>query len=368
MNLREKLNGLLHSRRTWRIVRHILFWLIAYLFFISFFGRANRDYQSTLVFASMLFPVAIATSYFLNYYLIPRFLFTKRYFRFALFSFYTLVITTWLETMITMFTLIIVSDYQVSRMDPASFDVVFMLVGFYFIILGASSIKIIQNFFDIKQQNRRLDDLRLQAEIRLKEAELKLLRAQIHPHFLFNTLNNLYGLTLEKSELAPELVLKLADLMDYMLYRCNQPLVPLESEILHLKNYIDIERLRYDGDLDLQFLVEGKTRNYTIAPMLLLPLIENAFKHGVSKSVNHPFVHIRIHISEHKVQLQVKNSCSVNNEKQESYTGGIGLQNLQKRLHLLYPEQHAIDYSQHGNYYRANLQLQLEPQQTLNGA
>lgn len=348
------------SAHALKIGRHLLFWTIAYLFFISFFGRANRDYRSTLVFASMLFPVAIATSYFLNYYLIPRFLFTKRYFRFALFLFYTLVITSWIETMISMFTLIIVSDYQISRMDPASFDLVFMLVGFYFIILGAGSIKIIQNTFEIKQQNKQLDELRFQAELRLKEAELKLLRAQIHPHFLFNTLNNLYGLTLEKSELAPELVLKLADLMDYMLYRCNQPRVPLGNEILHLGNYIEIERLRYDGNLDLQFTSEGKTEKLFIAPMLLLPLVENAFKHGVSKSIDQPFVNIQLSVNDHELSLHVKNSCPLNNSQEEVYSRGIGIQNLQKRLQLIYPNKHTITYAQEGSIYMASLQIELE--------
>ena len=340
--------------------QHFLFWVISYLFFILFFGRANRDYQTTIVFASLLFPLGIGTSYFLNYYLIPRFLFRGDYARFALFLFYTFVMSLWCELMISMFVFTIVSDFQVYKLDPSSFDVVFLLVGLYFIILAFIAIEQVRRAFLVEKENTRLEKIQLETDLKLHEAELKLLRAQIHPHFLFNTLNNLYGLTLEKSELAPELVLKLSDLMDYMLYKCNRPKVQLNSELEHLKNYLEIERIRYGKKLKTEFGVEGKTNQLQIAPMLLLAFFENAFKHGASKSVQNPFVNIHIKIEEQQVELQICNSRNPLYEKTEDYTKGIGLKNVQKRLELIYPDRHQLEIIQKNETFEIRLQLLLE--------
>ena len=180
-----------HLPRFYRIGAHILYWLLAYVFFIIFYGRANRDYNVTIIFATMLFPLSIATTYFVNYFLIPRYLFTKRYGRFILFSFYTLVYSVWLEMVISFFVFIIISNYQLYKMDPTSFDAVFLFVGLYFIIIAATVIMLVRRSFQIQKRNTLIDRKRYETELKLKEAELKLLKAQIHPHFLFNTLNNL---------------------------------------------------------------------------------------------------------------------------------------------------------------------------------
>ncbi|RKD91529.1 sensor histidine kinase [Mangrovibacterium diazotrophicum] len=338
--------------------QHLLFWIIAYLFFVLFFGRANRDYPTTITFASMLFPLAIATSYFLNYFLIPKFLFTRSYFRFALFLFYTLIITLWLETLISMFVFMFITDLKLYKLDPSAFDVVFLLVGLYFVILAFIAIEQIKRAFEMKKENTELANRQYETELKLRESELKLLRAQIHPHFLFNTLNNLYGLTLEKSDLAPELVLKLSDLMDYMLYKCNKPKVKLGDELDHLKNYIEIERIRYGEKLKLDFRIDGQTEELEIAPMLLLAFFENAFKHGVSKSLEKPFVDIRLNIAGAKLELNIKNSCETTSPKEEDYTHGIGLKNVRKRLELIYPG-HNLQIVNKANTFEIDLILNL---------
>lgn len=340
--------------------QHFLFWVVSYLFFILFFGRANRDYQTTIIFTSLLFPLAIITSYFLNYYLIPRFLFTGKYWRFALFLFYTLVFTLWFEVMISMFVFVIVSDFQVYKLDPTSFDVVFLLVGLYFIILSFIAIEQVKRAFEIKKENTRLEKRQLETELKLRESELKLLRAQIHPHFLFNTLNNLYGLTLEKSDLAPELVLKLSDLMDYMLYKCNRPKVSLKRELEHLKNYIEVEKIRYGEKLEIEFQQKGRADHLEIAPMLLLVFFENAFKHGVSKSIQNPFVSINIEIKEHRFMLHVKNRKNRSSMNEGDYAKGIGLKNVQKRLKLVYPNQHQLEINPKEDTFEIRLWLELD--------
>ena len=230
----------------------------------------------------MLFPIAIGTTYLLIYYLIPRFLLQGKYFKFFVLLVYLIVFSECLSMVISLFTFIRITNYTISSLDPSSYDVMSLVVGLYFVSLIAVVIKQVKRSFMMKQRNTELENKKLETELKLKEAELNLLRAQIHPHFLFNTLNNLYGLTLEKSELAPELVLRLSGLLDYMLYRCNQPLVMLKDELEQLQNYIELEQIRYGKGLRLRVQIEGQPKEIQIAPMLLFTFVENAFKHGVS--------------------------------------------------------------------------------------
>jgi sensor histidine kinase YesM len=342
-----------------KLSHHLLFWLVSYLFFVLFFGRANRDYPTTVAFASMLFPLAIATSYFLNYYLIPKFLFKTAYFRFSLFLIYTLIFTLWLEMLISLFILVFITDLKLYMLDPSTFDVVFLLVGLYFVILAFIAMEQVKRAFTMKKENTELMNRQYETELKLREAELKLLRAQIHPHFLFNTLNNLYGLTLEKSDLAPELVLKLSDLMDYMLYKCNKPKVRLSDELEHLKNYVEIERIRYGEKVKIDFRLEGHPDGLQIAPMLLLAFFENAFKHGVSKSLEKPFVSIVLNMTASSIHLNIRNSCQPQNLNEEDYTHGIGLKNVRKRLNLLYPK-HRLHIGNKANTFEIDLKLSLQ--------
>lgn len=140
------------ASKYYRIFSHLIFWFAAYLFFIIFYGRANRDYFVTVVFASMLFPLSIATTYFINYYLIPRFLLTQKYSKFILFSFYTLVISIWLELLISLSVFVFFGNYQIYKMDPSSFDAVLLFVGLYFIILVATAIKLVRRSFQIQKK------------------------------------------------------------------------------------------------------------------------------------------------------------------------------------------------------------------------
>ncbi|NOR73699.1 MAG: histidine kinase [Draconibacterium sp.] len=349
---------IIHSKYL-RIFYHLLFWLVAYFFFVIFYGRANRDYSVTILFALMLFPLSIATTYFINYYLIPRFLFTKKYGKFVLLSFYTLVISIWLELLISLSIFIFIGNYQMYKMDPSSFDAVLLFVGLYFIIIVATAIKLVRHSFQIQKKNRELDNLKLETELKLKEAELKLLKAQIHPHFLFNTLNNLYGLTLEKSDKAPDLVLKLSEILDYILYRCNEKRVSLSEEIHNLKNYIEIEKIRYSEELKLELHFPENTNNLSIAPLIILPFVENAFKHGVSNYPGIATVKINILLTGNNLIFNIKNSKNPNIKKNKNYTKGIGLNNVKKRLNLIYPEKYILSINDYSETFLVNLTLQL---------
>jgi len=186
------------------------------------------------------------------------------------------------------------------------------------------------------------------------------LKAQIHPHFLFNTLNNLYGLTLEKSDEAPDLVLKLSEILDYILYRCDAKRVLLSEELYNLKNYIEIEKIRYSNKLSLNVhFVEDKA-GLKITPLIILPFVENAFKHGVSNYPGMAFVKIEMVLIGQSFIFKIKNSKNPDEVKNGNHTKGIGLENVKKRLAFLYPQKHILSINQSDDTFSVNLTLELE--------
>lgn len=200
---------------------------------------------------------------------------------------------------------------------------------------------------------------RIVQEITVKklEAEVSFLRSQINPHFLFNVLNNLYALTLKKSDLAPDVVLKLSAMMEYMLYDSDDSKVLLQKEISSLHNYIELENLRLDNRSNIRLNITGAVNGQEIAPLLLLPVIENAFKHGVSKQTEHAWMHCKLNIDENTLRLQVENSKPVSSP--ENNKGGIGLKNLKKRLELLYPDRHKLQIQDNENTFLVKLEIEL---------
>ncbi|MBN9380983.1 MAG: histidine kinase [Chitinophagaceae bacterium] len=195
-----------------------------------------------------------------------------------------------------------------------------------------------------------------EAQVEKLQAEVNYLRSQVNPHFLFNALNNLYALTIKKSDNAPNIVLKLSELMEYMLYESDETFVPLEKEIKYLSNYLELEKIRQGNEADIQLTVEGVAGDCRIPPFLILPLVENAFKHGVSRAVENAYLHIYIRIDE-GMEIVVVNSKS--NLRQQGKDGGIGLLNLKKRLALLYPGKHELRIEDQPDKYQVLLKVEL---------
>lgn len=195
--------------------------------------------------------------------------------------------------------------------------------------------------------------------LRLREeglrAELALLKAQIDPHFFFNTLNNLYGLTLARSEQAPALILKLSDLMRFTIYEGRKDHVALRDEICYLQNYLDIQRIRTRMDqVDLRFETEVADDLLMVPPLLLIMLVENAIKHGVGSLASAAFVHMRLEASPNDLTFTVKN----NYESRPNSPRGIGLANMKRRLALLFPKCHQLQYQEKDGIYSATLRLE----------
>lgn len=176
-----------------------------------------------------------------------------------------------------------------------------------------------------------------QLQVEKKISELNYLKSQTNPHFLFNTLNNIYALSRNKSDKAPESLLRLSALLRYMLYETSAHRIPIEKELSIIEDYLELEKLRYDGTLDLVFSRELDNKNIMLPPLILLPLIENAFKHGASETQHYPYVHINLVVRDHRLVFIVNNSC-VPAENISSGHSGIGLHNLQHQLRLLYTD------------------------------
>jgi hypothetical protein len=172
-------------------------------------------------------------------------------------------------------------------------------------------------------------------------AQLELLKSQVHPHFIFNTLNNLYSLSLHQDPRTPDLIHRLSSLLSYMLYESKDAMIPMAKEVEYVLNYVELQKIRYSDRLDVSINIFGTLEKFYVTPLILLPLIENCFKHGVSNEAEHCWIRMDLSRSEDWVIVKFENSRSVNGHALVD-TGGIGLANVRRRLEILYPEQHEL--------------------------
>lgn len=194
-------------------------------------------------------------------------------------------------------------------------------------------------------------------KIEKQEAELNYLKSQTNPHFLFNTLNNIYSLARDKSDLAPESILRLSKILRFMLYETNGEYIAVELELKIMSDYLELEKLRYDDSLRINFNYDVEDMRQSLPPLLLIPLVENAFKHGVSETRNQPFVDIHLSINNRQLLFVVKNSCD-NSLDEKKIKEKIGLSNLKRQLELLFTE-HELNIQPTENEFVAILKINL---------
>ena len=349
----HKIIGILKQSERIRIVYHVVFWLfVAFFYFILF--SWNSDFREvSIIFSTGLLPVAILVTYFFNYTLVPKYLWKKRYGRFFLFSFYTLLVATWLSFLIVFYALIHILNTKAS-LDPAVLQPELQVMTLYFVVFFAIATKQVKRAFIIQQEKNELVKTKLSTELKLKEAELKILKAQIHPHFLFNTLNNLYGLTLEKSDEAPGLVLRLSEILDYILYQVDKPRVSLQEDIMHIREYIELEKVRFQDTLNVTMNIQEVEVEIEIAPMMLLPFVENAFKHG-DLVEGYLTLFISLSMKNDRLDFTIRNSV-MQHDNEESKTG-IGLENIRKRLELHYKDRFKLKHEFIDSWYSVDLSI-----------
>ncbi|MGB3589425.1 MAG: histidine kinase, partial [Tunicatimonas sp.] len=309
------------------------------------------------VFRAVGMPVKIMATYLLVYFQIPLLLQKKKYIQFIL----SLVVSILFFTILYRFNNIHIaerlSDPEGIResLGQIIWEFEFTVLGYFDRVYG-----VVFLFLFIKMiRDRGIEKQRIEMLKQEKaNAELNFLKAQIHPHFLFNTLNNLYALTLEKSDKAPEVVAKLAEMLDYILYRCQDEKVPISQEITLLEHYIDLEKIRYGDRLSLDFNYSVDNLQTPVAPLILISIVENAFKHGVSNVVGSAMVAISLKVQNGTLDFRVVNSKpTVAEDDPMNYRKGIGVQNAQRQLDLLYPNQYEWQIKEHAETYEVNLRL-----------
>jgi len=333
----------LFTRQRWVI--HIYFWMLILAFYVVFFGHKNSNYLQTFLFVFMLMPVTIGTTYFLNYFLIPQYLMKERYGFFFLYFVYTLIGSTFFEMSIAMVTFVVLAEVKIRSMSPASINIFFLLTSLLMVVFFGVAIKMLLHWRKSKEDYQRL-------MLEKVEAELKFLKTQLNPHFLFNTLNNLYYLASEKSDRTPQAILALSEILDYVLKDARSVYVPLDKELKQVENYIALELLRYEDRVKVETLVRGSSEGCNIAPMMLITLIENAFKHGAMRVTGESWIKMKVECSLEKVDISLQNSC-----KQKSPGKGVGLENLRSQLNHLYSERHTLLIHENCNVFLVNLTL-----------
>lgn len=334
------------------VLPHMLFWLAVLLLDVldALIGDGFHGSYGNLVYGTCNIISQIMAAYLTVYYLVPKFLSKKKYVQFA----FWFILSAYLITASARILIVYVGE-PLARTPPFAqesiweiftqikylvfhyFPAVYIMVGFFWLI----------TFLDFSRKN-----LSIQKE--KAAAELKMLKSQLNPHFLFNTLNNIYSLSLDNSPKTSESIGKLSEILDYILYRCESNFVPLSGEINLLENYITLEKLRYDDRLKINFEKQVE-RDIEIAPLILLSLVENAFKHGAGEDGGSPEINILLQ-SEQKVFTFTISNTLVDTGMEKSKPS-IGLENIKKQLELIYPNQYQLDIDKQANLFTVTLAL-----------
>lgn len=344
---------LIHRNRV--VLLHLSFWCVHLSFYIYQVVSHQRspeiDWSTvlTVVFVQLLF--ALIIGYFNYFVLLPAFLRDKKLGRYLIQFVLVFSILIWIRLTLGRYLFegftggtgyLYTTRYTIQVVTTNLFIVIFL-----------GMIRFAVDWFEFEARQKNVENERL-------IAELNFLKAQINPHFLFNTLNNLYYLAYTQSPNTTEVIAKLSQMMRYMIYDSNHPLVPLSKEIEYMENYISLERLRLNDQIPIKFTIEGgNPQDFLIAPLIFITFLENAFKHGVSN--NHPgaWINISIQIQGNECVYRVENSKIPTTKPEAEHKSGIGIQNVKRRLELSYPGKHILKVDDLKDRYTIQLNIQL---------
>lgn len=338
--------------RNRNVLLHVSFWSVYISFFI--YQISNRDEKFNLWDATgraavhVIFNMSVA---YLNYFVfLPRFLKRKKL---GIYLMEFLVPFTILMAGRVFIQRYIVDGYTYqAHFFYGTFFVVQAVAGSLFIVIFVSLLRFVKDWFELEARRKELENEKL-------IAELSFLKEQINPHFLFNTLNNLYYLAYSKSENTTEVIAKLSQMMRYMIYESNYPQVALVKEIEYIENYISLERLRLSNQIPIELKLTGDPQGVTIAPLILITFLENAFKHGVNGNNPKAWVKVSIQLEGNKCTYTVENSKVNHVHSKSGEKSGIGLQNVKRRLELSYHDRFTLDVKDESDRYFVQLQLTL---------
>lgn len=337
-----------------KIALHFAYWIFIVGFFGLFWGSANDNYEVTFFTELILLPGKMLATYIYVYLTIPYLLLKRKYLLFVLASIASLALIALLQRFLVFNFLI---PYN-KVFDPTLpffdiYQIMHLIVDVNTITVLPIGAKLAQVWYENVIASKELERSKL-------EAELNFLKNQVQPHFLFNTLNNLHGLIVAKSDKAEVLLLKLSDLLRYMLYQTNSNSNLLDSEIRHLKDYIEIEQLRYGNKVDVCFNVYGSLEGREIAPLILLPFVENCFKHGVLRATEQAWIRIDLSVSQSLIEVIIENSVpTIIQPSSLIPPSGIGLQNVIRRLDIIYSGRYELKVNPSSDVYSVQLKLHM---------
>ncbi len=332
-------------------MQHALFWISYVVFFGLIYGKYENDYVWYFLESACMLPFIMFATYMAIYVFIPRYLAKRKIVPLILFMVITLFVSTLLERAF----LRIINKLPITVESLFNVTFVYLFLETNFMVGGAMAIKLVKKWFEQQQAGYEIEKQSLQNE-------LDVLKAQLHPHFLFNTMNNLYALSLEKSSKTSEGIIKISELLRSVLYDCNESEITLKKEIKLIENFIELERMRYSNRLTLDFIIEGDIEGIKIAPMILFTFVENCFKHGSSTNPGNPWIKIKLLVDGCNLSFVAQNSfVSGSNKsfKSDNKNGhsGIGLSNVKKRLGLIYKDRHQLTISEKENMFEVKLEI-----------
>lgn len=352
----EKLTGHVVSYRGLGMIIHIVAWCIVFGIPFFFTGRQSESVTIESYTRFVLVPLSFMLVFYINYFLlVPKTLFKKYTLRFFLYNLVLIVITMVIVHMLMgILPDVVHRPMRPPHPEPPLREVLGFFGGnvmLYMLVAALSvAIRMTNSWFEMESVRREVEQKRT-------EAELKNLKNQLNPHFLFNTLNNIYSLIAFSPERAQEAVHDLSRLLRYVLYESSQTMVPLEKDLDFIRNYVELMRIRLPEHVTTELDIQVKS-GMKIAPLLFISPIENAFKHGISNSLP-SFIKISITLKEKELCCLIENSFFPKDAVQDKSGSGIGIQNLERRLELLYPGAYEFVHEQQGDKYVSLLKLQL---------
>ena len=337
---------------------HIVFWTIYFLINTFRWGRYFDDFLYSFQSGLLGFPIHIFLCYLNIYVLMPRFIFKKKYSLFILFllsSIFMMVVVKFNLTYYLLNSNVWPEGPEIVNTLTANY-VMDMMIGELYVITFVTAIKITSDWI---KENKRSSDLE-KAQL---ETQLLFLRSQVSHHFFFNTLNNIYSLSLEGSKRTPKVILKLSELMRYLIYDTKNKRQDLKNEIICIQNYLELEKIRYSDNLEINMNIIGQIEGKVIAPILLLSFVENAYKHGANKSIDKIKIDIDFNVKGDFLNFKIVNQIPVrpkNKQKFKRNQGGIGLSNVKKRLKLGYKkDDYKMSINSSNNLFTVKLKIKV---------
>ena len=351
---------------------HLPFWFVYhYTWWTLRIGSpldvANSIFYSPAAFKFFFYMIFQAIGVYFNlYFLIPKYLERARYFQYVCFLFLTIITTA---------ALIVTGYYIGAWLSDKTFQEIYHLdPGNYFSLFEsgalpstaasmtlAMSIKLTKNWIQTRRREQSLEKEKL-------ETELKFLKAQFNPHFLFNTINSIFVLIHKNPRMASESLAKFSDLLRYQLYECNEHQIPVTQELAYLENFIELQKLRQDGNIEMTFRIERpEESNLAVTPFIIMPFVENAFKHVSQHKHSSNWITMDLHFDHRQLYLNITNSTSLQSQVSTDAVSyhGIGLKNVKRRLELLYPGKYVLKIKQDPDQFQIDLMVSLAEQKVL---